>query len=52
MISATFIHFQAILSKSLLTAGIFLRALSNLFFKFKIQLGYPKIMMIVGLIII
>ena len=52
MISAIFIHFQAILSKSSLTAGIFLRALSNLFFKSKIPLGYPKILMIVCLIII
>ena len=52
MISAIFIHFQAILSKSSLTAGIFLRALSNPFFKSKIPLGYPKILMIVGLIII
>ena len=52
MISAIFIHFQEILSKSLLTAGIFVRALSNLFFKFKVPLGYPKILMIVGLIII
>ena len=52
MISAIFIHFQEILSKSLLTAGIFVRALSNLFFKFKVPLGYPKILMIVGLVII
>ena len=52
MISAIFIHFQAILSKFLLTAGIFLRALSNSLFKSKIPLDYPKILMIVGLIII
>ena len=52
MISAIFKHFQAILSKSSLTAGIFLRALSNPFCKSKIPLGYPKILMIVGLIII
>ena len=51
MTSALFIHFQEVLSKSLLTAGIFLRALSNLFFKSKIPLGYPKIVMIVGLTI-
>ena len=52
MISAIFVEFQAILSKSSLAAGIFLRALSNPFFKSKIPLGYPKILMIVGLIII
>ena len=52
MIGAIFIHFQAILSKSSLRAGIFLRALSNPFFKSKIALGYPKIFMIVVLIII
>ena len=52
MISAIFIDFQELLGKSLLTAGIFLRALSILFFKSKIPLGYPKILMIVGLIII
>ena len=51
MINAIFIHFQAILSKSLLTAGVFLTALSNPFFKSKIPLGYLKILMIVGLII-
>ena len=45
-------HFQAILRKSSLTADIFLRALSNPFFKSTIPLGYPKILMIVGLIII
>ena len=49
MISAIFKHFQAILSKSLLEADIFLRALSNRFFKYKIPLGYPKILIIVGL---
>ena len=36
MISAIFIHFQAIISKSSLTAGIFVTALSNPFFKSKI----------------
>ena len=45
------IHFQAILSKSSLTAGI-IRALSNSFFKFKTPLGYPKILMIVSLILL
>ena len=39
-----FIHFQAILSKSSFTAGKFLRILSNLFSKFKIPLGYSKIL--------
>ena len=34
-------HFQAILSKSLQTADIFSRNLSNPFFKSKISLGYP-----------
>ena len=52
MISAIFIHFQAILSKFLLIAGIFLRTLSNSFFKSKITLDYPKILMIVDLIVI
>ena len=52
MISAIFKHFQSILSKSSLTAGIFSRALSNHFFKSKIPLGHPNILMIVGLIII
>ena len=52
MISGIFMHFQLILSKSSLTAGSFLRALSNPFFKSTIPLGYPKILMIVGLIII
>ena len=33
MISAIFIHFQATLRKSSLTACIFLRALANYFFK-------------------
>ena len=40
-----------LLSKSSLTAGMFLRVLSNPFFKSKIPLGYPKILMIVSLII-
>ena len=52
MNSAIFILFQAILSKSLLAAVILLRALSNSLFKPKILLGYHKILMIVGLIII
>ena len=52
MISAIFILFQAILSKSSVTADIFLRALSNPFLKSKVPLGYPKILMTVGLIII
>ena len=51
MIRAISIHFQAILRKSSLTAGLVLRALSNSFFKSKVPLGYPKILMIVGLII-
>ena len=41
MISAIFINFQAILNKSTLAAVIFLRALSNPFFKSKKPLGYP-----------
>ena len=45
--SAISIYFQAILSKSSLTADIFLRVLSNLFFKFKIPLDYSKILKIV-----
>ena len=52
MIITIFIHFQAILRKSSLTAGMFLKALSNPFSKSTIPLGYPKILMIVGLIII
>ena len=36
-------HFQAILSKSLLTIGIFLRVLSNPFYEFKTSLGYRDI---------
>ena len=44
--------FSAIFSKSSLTAGMFLRALSNPFFKSKIPLGYPKILMILTFIII
>ena len=36
----------------LLTAGIFIRVLSNPFFKSKIPLQYPKILMILTLIII
>ena len=51
IICAIFMHFQAILSKSALTAGIFLRALSNSFLKYKIPLGCPKILRIVNLII-
>ena len=49
MISPIFMHFQAILIKSSLTAGIFLRALSNPLFKSKIPLGYPKILIILTL---
>ena len=52
MISTIFIHFQAILSKSSITAGIFLRVWSNPFLKSKIPSGYPKILMIASLIII
>ena len=49
MIGVRFIHFQAILSKFLLKVG---RVLSYPFFKFKIPLGYPKMLMIVNFIII
>ena len=42
MMSSIFMHFLGILSKPSLTSDIFSRALSNLFFKSKIPLGYPK----------
>ena len=46
MVSAIFIHFQTILSKSSLTIGTFLRVLTYPFFKFKIKLGYHKTLMV------
>ena len=49
---AILIHFQEILSKWSITAGIFLRVLSNTFFEFKIPLGYPKKLKMVSIIII
>ena len=52
MISVVFIHFHSILSQSPLAAGIFLRVVSYPVFKFKITLGYPKILIVVKLIII
>ena len=52
MISGIFILFQVIIRKSSLTVEIFLRVLSKPFFKSKIPLGYPKILMAVSLIII
>ena len=52
MISEIFIHYQTILSKSSLAFGIFLRVLSYPFFKFKTTLDYPKISIVVSLIII
>ena len=52
MISVIFIHFQLILRESALTVGIFLNVLSHPFFKFKLALGYPKILIVVKLIII
>ena len=50
-ISAILLHFQSILSQFSLTYGIFLRVLSYPFFKFKIKLSYPKILIVVNLII-
>ena len=52
MISAIFMHVQAILNKSLLAVSIFLRVLLYHLFKLKIPLGYPKILIVVSLIIV
>ena len=42
MINVIFIHFKGILSKSLVTVGIFLRVLSNPFLKSKIPFAIRR----------